>query len=197
MSGPTVSRHIRQLQDALATAEGALRTAGRWGRILAGEMPRGTRLLVGGNGGSAAQAQHLTAEIVGRYRDDREPFSAIALHAETSSLTAIVNDYGVEQIFARQVRAHGTLGDVCILMSTSGRSPNIIAAAEAALERGLRLWAMCGPGPNPLADLAAESICVDAPDTCTVQEIHLVALHELCEEFDAALASAALAEAAR
>src|SRR3712207_9363710 len=89
-----------------------------------------SRLLAAGNGGSSAQAQHLTAELVGRYRDDRPPFSAICLTAETSSLTAIANDYPPEELFARQVEAHGRPGDVLVLMSTSGRSPYIVAAAE-------------------------------------------------------------------
>jgi D-sedoheptulose 7-phosphate isomerase len=193
----TVSRHIRQLQQALMDAQPALDTAGHWGRVLADLLPNGRRLLVGGNGGSAAQAQHLTAEMVGRYQDERQPFSALALHAETSSLTAIANDYGVEEMFARPVRAHGRPGDVCLLMSTSGRSRNLLAAAHAASENGLQVWAMTGPGPNTLADLADDALYIDAPDTCTVQELHLVAVHELCAQFDAALHSATLMEARR
>jgi D-sedoheptulose 7-phosphate isomerase len=189
--------HLRQLQHALLHAQPAVELAGRWGRELTGVLPRGGRLLVGGNGGSAAQAQHLTAEIVGRYRDERAPFSAIALHAETSSLTAIVNDYGLDEMYARQVRAHGRRGDVCLLMSTSGRSGNVLAAATAAREIGLHVWAMTGPAPNPLAAVADEVLAVDASNTCTVQEVHLVALHVLCEEFDEALAALELAEAAR
>src|SRR5690606_34246671 len=102
-----------------------------WGRELAARLASGSRLLAAGNGGSAAQAQHLTAELVGRYRDERAPLSAIALHAETSALTAIVNDYGIDEMFARQVRAHGRPGDVLVVMSTSGRSPNMLAAAAA------------------------------------------------------------------
>jgi D-sedoheptulose 7-phosphate isomerase len=179
--------HVRKLQHALDASTPALEIASRWGRALAAAMSDGARLLVAGNGGSAAQAQHLTAELVGRYQDDRAPFSAIALHAETSALTAILNDYGRDEVFARQVRAHGRLGDVCLLMSTSGRSSNLLAAANAADEVGLQVWAMCGRGPNPLAELAHQAICIEAADTCTVQEIHLVAVHMLCEAFDAAL----------
>ena len=89
-----------------------------------------------GNGGSACQAQHLTSELVGRYRDDRAPFSALALCTETSALTAIGNDYGIEHLFARQVRGHGRAGDVLVALSTSGRSPNVLAAVEAAEEAG-------------------------------------------------------------
>jgi D-sedoheptulose 7-phosphate isomerase len=179
--------HVRDLQDALTDADRAMEVAEHWGRVLARVLPAGGRLLVAGNGGSAAQAQHLTAELVGRYRDEREPFSAIALHAETSSITAIVNDYGIESMFARQVLAHGRRGDVCLLMSTSGRSRNLVAAVHAARKRDLRVWAMTGPGPNPLAELADDAICIEATNTCTVQEVHLVALHVVCEAFDAGL----------
>jgi D-sedoheptulose 7-phosphate isomerase len=182
-----MSRHVAKLAAALQSSGGQWRTAERWGRQLAYVLPDGGRLLVAGNGGSAAQAQHLTAELVGRYCLDRDPFSAIALHAETSAVTAILNDYGAEELFARQVRAHGRPGDVCLLMSTSGRSSNIVSAAHAARERGLTVWAMTGAAPNPLADFADDALCVDAVDTATVQEIHLVALHLVCEEFDAAL----------
>jgi D-sedoheptulose 7-phosphate isomerase len=179
--------HVRDLRNALDACEPALDIALRWGTELAERLPRGARLLAAGNGGSAAQAQHLTAELVGRYRTDRPPFSALALHAETSSFTAILNDYGPEEVYARQVRAHGRRTDVCLLMSTSGRSPNILAAAHAALDLGLLVWAMCGPAPNPLAQLAHEAVCIPAADTATVQEVHLVAVHLICEAFDAAL----------
>jgi D-sedoheptulose 7-phosphate isomerase len=179
--------HVRKLRTALDTAEIELDTALRWGAELGQRLPRGARLLVAGNGGSAAQAQHLTAEIVGRYRDDRPPFSALALHAETSSVTAILNDYGPDEVYARQVRAHGRFGDVCLLMSTSGRSSNLLAAAKAARDTGQTVWALCGPRPNPLAELADEALCIAAADTATVQEVHLLAVHLICEAFDEAL----------
>jgi D-sedoheptulose 7-phosphate isomerase len=140
-----------------------------------------------GNGGSAAQAQHLTAELVGRYRHDRPPFSALCLSSETSSLTAIANDYPIEELFARQVEAHGRPGDVLVLLSTSGRSPNVLEAARRARAAGLQVWAMTGPRPNPLSEIAQESLCAEAPFTATVQELHLVALHVLCAAMDAEL----------
>ena len=118
--------HVRKLQAAVAASGPAMDVAQRWGRELAEVLPAGGRLLVAGNGGSAAEAQHLAAELVGRYRPDRPPFSAIALNTDTSALTAIANDYGADEIFARQVCAHGRWGDVCLLMSTSGRSPNLL-----------------------------------------------------------------------
>jgi D-sedoheptulose 7-phosphate isomerase len=179
--------HVRKLQDAIAASEPAMEIAQRWGRELAELLPAGGRLLVAGNGGSAAEGQHLAAELVGRYSPDRPPYSAIALNTDTSALTAIVNDYGADEMFARQVSAHGRWGDVCLLMSTSGRSSNLLSAARAAASSGLRVWAMTGRTPNPLADLAHETLSVDADETCTVQEVHLVALHVVCEEFDTAL----------
>ncbi|MBV9384162.1 MAG: SIS domain-containing protein [Streptosporangiaceae bacterium] len=166
-----------------------------WGQRLAGILRRGGRLLVAGNGGSAAQAQHLTAEFTGRFARDREPYSAIALHAETSAVTAIANDYGYEEVFARQVRGHGRPGDVLLAMSTSGRSANLLRAASAARGCGLAVWGLTGPAPNPLAAACDEVVCVHALDgaavpalTATVQEAHQVALHLICLAFDAAVA---------
>ncbi|RSS57771.1 SIS domain-containing protein [Streptomyces sp. WAC06614] len=165
----------------------------RWGSALACVLSGGGRLLAAGNGGSAAQAQHLTAELVGRYRTERPPFSAIALHAETSSMTAIGNDYGYDAVFARQVAAHGRAGDVLLLLSTSGRSDNLLSAAAVARARGVRVWALTGRAPNPLAQACDEALCIDADTTATVQEAHLVAVHLLCEAFDAALERTAAA----
>jgi phosphoheptose isomerase len=155
-----------------------------WGSQLADVLAGGGRLLCAGNGGSAAQAQHLTAELVGRYRDDRPALSAIALHAESSSVTAIANDYGYNAVFARQVQAHGRPGDVFLGLSTSGRSGNVLAGIEAARNGGLQVWALTGPGPNPIADAADSALAVEAPATATVQEVHQVAVHLLCAAVD-------------
>jgi phosphoheptose isomerase len=180
-----LSEHIDCLIEALRSPVTKLETARHWGGQLAAPLLAGHRLLVAGNGGSAAEAQHLTAELVGRYVADRPPLSAIALHAETSSLTAIGNDYGAAEAFARQVAAHGRDGDTVLLLSASGRSANVLAAAERARAIGLTVWAMTGPGPNPLADLADDAICVAGADTSVVQEVHLVAIHALCDALDA------------
>jgi phosphoheptose isomerase len=144
----------------------------------------GGRVLAIGNGGSAAQAQHLTAELVGRYHCERQPLSAICLHGDTSALTAIANDYGAEQAFARQVLAHGRPGDVLVALSTSGRSENVLAATRAAREAGLETWALTGPTPNPLAELCDEVAAFECPSTATVQELHMVGLHVLCGSVD-------------
>ena len=178
--------HVAALTTALRSVSDQLDTLDGWGRLLADVLCGGTRgrLLAAGNGGSAAQAQHLTAELVGRYRADRPPFSAVCLNVETSSLTAIANDYPADELFARQVEAHGRPGDVLVLMSTSGRSPNIVAAAERGRRVGMQVWSFTGPGPNPLADAADEALCVDTTYTATVQELHLVGLHALCAGLD-------------
>lgn len=179
--------HCQALEEAVGVfreAHSAHVTA--WGEELAEALHGGGRLLAAGNGGSAAQAQHLTAELVGRYQADRRPYSAIALHADTSAVTAIGNDYGYADVFARQVTAHGRPGDVVLLLSTSGRSENLVNAALAGRRAGLRVWALTGPAPNPLAAAADDALCVAAATTATVQEVHLVAVHLLCEAFDAA-----------
>ncbi|MFI7022025.1 SIS domain-containing protein [Micromonospora sp. NPDC049900] len=180
--------HLAHLAAALAPYRRCEPLLARWGVVLAQHLTAGGRLLVAGNGGSAAEAQHLTAELVGKLREDRQPLSAIALHAETSALTAIGNDYGYEEVFARQVRAHGRPDDVLLLLSTSGGSTNLLAAARAGRQAGLRCWAFTGPAPNPLADAVHEALAVDCPDSQVVQELHLVSSHLLCEYVERAMA---------
>ncbi|GAB7044171.1 MULTISPECIES: D-sedoheptulose-7-phosphate isomerase [Catenuloplanes] len=180
--------HLSGLQAALPEFRTlASATLPRWGERLARHLGTGGRLLVAGNGGSAAEAQHLAAELVGRLRDERQPLSAIALTPDSSAITAISNDYGYEEVFARQVRAHGRPGDVLILMSTSGRSPNLVKAAHAAREAGVRTWAMTGQQPNPLSRACDETLACPSPDSQVVQELHLVSVHLLCEYVDLAL----------
>jgi len=178
-----VLAHLTSLGDVLEQVRAEADRLTRWSRTMAECLVGGGRLLAAGNGGSAAEAQHLTAELVGRYDGDRRPFSAIALHGETSSLTAIANDYGYEQAFARQVHAHARPGDLVVLLSGSGRSANLLRAAEAARAVGAVSWAMTGPGPNPLAELCDDALTL--PGACGhVQEGHLLALHALCCGFE-------------
>jgi D-sedoheptulose 7-phosphate isomerase len=180
--------HFAALRIALARMEDiANARTESWGRHLAGVLDGGGRLLACGNGGSAAEAQHLTGELVGRFLHERRPLSAIALHADTSALTAIGNDYGGHESFARQVFAHGRPGDVLIALSTSGASRNVVTAAKAAHEVGMTAWAMTGPAPNTLAAVCDDAIAVEAPSVATVQEIHLVLVHALCIAIDHAL----------
>ena len=181
--------HLDELSDCLHELRRDLAKVERWSRWLGSVLLGGGRLLAAGNGGSAAQAQHLTGELVGRYRDERPPLSAIALHAETSSLTAIGNDYGPDEAYARQVRAHGRPGDVLLALSTSGASANVLAAVDAANEMELVTWALAGPRSCPLVEACDEAICFEARSTATVQECHLVAVHLLCAGIDAHVGS--------
>jgi D-sedoheptulose 7-phosphate isomerase len=194
---PVGRRHLDALVAALDHVRADTDRVDGWARHLSEVLPAGARLLAAGNGGSAAQAQHLTSELVGRYRDDRPPVSAIALHADTSSLTAISNDYGAAQAFARQVEAHGRAGDVLVVLSTSGRSSNVVAAAVAARRIGITTWALTGPAPNPLAARCDDSVCVAADATATVQEVHQVVVHLLCAGYDVATGASRGVDAAR
>jgi phosphoheptose isomerase len=157
-----------------------------WADDIAARLVAGRRLLAAGNGGSAAEAQHLTSELTGRFDGDRPAYSAISLHAESSAVTAIGNDYGYDQVFARQVSAHARAGDVVVLLSTSGKSPNLLRAAEAARAVGARTIAMTGQRPNPLADAVDDAICIDGP-SANVQEAQLVLVHALCRAMEPAL----------
>lgn len=185
--GSAPRAHVAALVAALSGLDADIDRLDRWGRILAERLHAGARLLACGNGGSAAHAEHLAAELVGRYRGERAALAAIALSAGGAGLTALANDYGVEAMFARQVAAHGRAGDVLVAISTSGRSPDVLAAVDEARRRGLATWALCGPRPNPLADRCDESVAVEAASTATVQEVHQVAVHLLCAALDAAL----------
>lgn len=182
-----IQTHVRALAEAVDRIGPEASRLDLWGRQLADVLTSGGRLLACGNGGSAAEAQHLTAELVGRFHDERIPLSAIALHADTSALTAIGNDYGIDEVFARGVRAHGRPGDVLISLSTSGTSANVLAAVKAGHEGGLTTWALTGPAPNPLAAMCDDAVCVDAASTATVQEIHLLLVHALCIAVDEVL----------
>ncbi|MCW2559496.1 MAG: hypothetical protein JWP55_3460 [Mycobacterium sp.] len=182
-----IATHFDALIDAVGRTAADVDRVTAWGSHLAGVLAGGGRLLACGNGGSAAEAQHLTAELVGRFRDERVPLSAISLHADTSALTAIANDYGEEEMFARGVRAHGRPGDVLVALSTSGTSRNVLSAVKAAHDVGMVTWALAGRPPNPLAGTCHDAICVDAPTTATVQEVHLLLVHALCMAVDAVL----------
>jgi D-sedoheptulose 7-phosphate isomerase len=191
---PVGREHLALLYDALASLDGEVERIEGWARHLAEVLLRGGRLLAAGNGGSAAQAQHLTSELVGRYRDDRPAFSALSLHAETSSVTAIGNDYGIEAVFARQVMAHGRPGDILLALSTSGCSPNVLAAAAVARKGRLITWALTGAAPNPLTAECDDALCVPSRATATVQEVHQVIVHLLCASFDHEIAAASQAD---
>ena len=179
--------HLGGLRAALDDVARHGPTLDRWAGRLTARLLAGGRLLAAGNGGSAAEAQHFTAEFVGRFIDDRRPVSAIALTSDLSGLTAIGNDYGYAEVFARQVEAHASPGDILVLLSTSGTSENVIAAARRARERGVTTWALTGGGPNPLEQECDESIRVASCNTAVIQECHLVLLHALAAAVDTRL----------
>jgi D-sedoheptulose 7-phosphate isomerase len=153
----------------------------RAGRAMSHCLNAGGKVLVFGNGGSAADAQHLAGELVGRYLRDRRALPAIALTTDPSIVTAVGNDMGFEEVFRRQVEAHGRKGDVAVGISTSGRSPNVIAALEAARANGLVTVALTGEGGGKLQGRVDHLIDVPSLDTPRVQEVHGLVVHLLCQ----------------
>ncbi|MGO8908957.1 MAG: D-sedoheptulose 7-phosphate isomerase [Bradyrhizobium sp.] len=155
--------------------------------VIVGALNAGNKLLIIGNGGSAADAQHIAAEIVGRYKQDRPAYAAIALTTDTSALTAIANDYGFEQVFARQVAGLGRQGDVLLGLTTSGRSPNILAGLRTARERGLITVGFTGSKGETLGALCDHLLVAPSDDTAVIQQIHLTVAHGICDEVEQAL----------
>jgi len=148
------------------------------------------KILACGNGGSAADAQHFAAEMVGRFERERPELPAISLVTDTSILTAIANDYDFAQVFAKQVRALGDAGDVLLAISTSGNSGNVVAAIDAAHERGMRVIALTGKGGGRMGELVTGDdvhLCVPHSVTARIQEVHLLTIHCLCDAVDASL----------
>jgi len=148
------------------------------------------KIMACGNGGSASDAQHFSAELVGRFERERPELPAISLSTDTSLLTAVANDYAFEQVFAKQVRALGAKGDVLLAITTSGNSPNIVAAIAAAHEREMRVVALTGKGGGRAAELLEPEdvhLCVPHGRTMRIQEVHLLIIHCLCDAIDATL----------
>ncbi len=153
-------------------------------------LSNGNKILACGNGGSAADAQHFAAELVGRFERERLPLPALALTTDTSIMTAIGNDYSFREIFSKQVQAFGQAGDVLLAMSTSGNSANVIAAIDVALERDMRIVALTGKGGGAIGKRLTDAdvhICVPHDRTARIQEVHLLAIHCLCDGIDVAL----------
>jgi len=172
-----------KLAAAQALAAPIARASGQMADTLRG----GGKVLACGNGGSAADAQHFAAELVNRFEAERPPLAAIALTTDSSTLTSIANDYSYDQVFAKQLRALGRKGDVLLAISTSGNSGSILEAVRAAHELGVRVVALTGNGGGKLAAvLAADDVHVCVPHTRTVriQEVHLLALHCMCDAID-------------
>lgn len=178
-----VESQLSGVECAVDSLREQLPTVRQWSEALAQTLAAGGTLFCAGNGGSAAEAQHLSAELVGRFSADRPAYSSMALTTDSSAVTAISNDYGFESVFARQIEAHAKPGDILILLSTSGRSPNLVRAAEAANRIGATTWALTGPGDSPLTEVCDSSVRIDAAAP-HVQEAHLMAVHCLCAAFD-------------
>lgn len=174
----TTERTLAEVLPALEAAIAVCHTA----------VTSGQRVLVCGNGGSASDAQHFVAELVGRFERERHPLAAIALSTDTSILTAVGNDYGFDQVFARQVSALGQTGDVLIGISTSGNSPNVLQAIEQAHSKGMRVIALTGRDGGKMAGQLNQDdvlLCVPDPRTMRIQEMHILLLHLICEGIDA------------
>lgn len=157
------------------------------GQIISNALQNGHKILCCGNGGSAADAQHFSAELLGRYINERPSFPAIALNTDTSTLTAIGNDYGYTEVFARQISALGQPGDVLVAITTSGNSANIIAAMDAARQRGMQIIALTGKQGGKVASLLQPTeihVCVPDNTTSRIQEAHILILHCWCEIID-------------
>lgn len=187
----TVGDGILLRQEALPAALNALDAdpaVPAAAAALVATLRTGRKVLVAGNGGSAAEAQHFAAELVGRFKRERAPYPAVALTVDSSILTAVANDYGYEQVFARQVGALGAPGDLFLAYSTSGESPNLLLAAEQARRQGLTVIAVTGARESSLGGAADITIRAACPDTPLAQEVHMIVTHLLCDTAEDALA---------
>jgi len=189
-----IDRISRQFEDSaqtkLAAIEWLTAPIAQAVEAMTGSLLNNGKILACGNGGSAADAQHFAAELVNRFEMERPPLAAVALTTDTSTLTSIANDYDYVQVFSKQVRALGQPGDVLLAISTSGNSPNVIDAITAAHEREMRVVALTGKGGGKMNELLGENdihICVPADRTARIQEVHLLALHCLCDGIDCLL----------
>jgi D-sedoheptulose 7-phosphate isomerase len=187
VSHDPIASHLEISLAALqrATHDAALLASARAiATAIIAALRSGNKLLIVGNGGSAADAQHIAAEIVGRYKQDRPGYAAQALTTDTSALTSIANDYGFEQVFARQVEGLGQRGDVLLALSTSGKSPNILAALRTARERGLVTVGFTGSKGENLRVLCDHLLTAPSDDTPVIQQIHLAVAHGICDEIE-------------
>ena len=186
-----IAAHLALSHEALERARsdrGLLDAARKIAETIASALRSGNKLLIAGNGGSAADAQHIAAEIVGRYKKDRPAYAALALTTDTSALTSIGNDYGFEQIFSRQVEGLGRRGDVLLAMTTSGRSPNILSALKAARSRGLVTVGLTGAKGAAMSASCDHLLVAPSDDTAVIQQIHMAFAHGICEVIEQKLA---------
>ena len=185
MNIPSPSNSMLELsQIAAQLAPSIDEPVKRAGQMIWQSLQQGGKVLACGNGGSAADAQHFVAELVGRLLQDRRPLAALALNVDPSVVTALANDYGYENLFSRQVEALGRAGDVLLVLSTSGRSINVIKSLQVAHAAGLHTIALVGVGGDPLLNEC--DVCFHVPSTSTqrIQELHISLLHAICEEVE-------------
>ena len=173
----TLQESIQAKQTFISTHESRILECAQ---SITATLESGRKILLFGNGGSAADCQHIAAEFINRFQMERPPLAAIALTCDTSVITSIGNDYAYEQIFLKQIQALGKAGDMAIGISTSGNSPNVVRAAEAAKEMGLTLVGFSGAG-GILRNLSDFAFCVDSPVTARIQEVHIMLAHMLCD----------------
>lgn len=179
------------INTKLAVQDALLAQIVQAGELLAQTLQTGNKVLCCGNGGSASDAEHFAAELVGRYVSERRSLPGIALTANTSSITAIGNDYGYEQVFARQIQGLGNAGDVLVVITTSGNSANLIHAVNTARQKKLKIIALTGKGGGKLAQLLHADkdihLCIPSDKTSRIQEAHIMLIHCWCEIIDAKL----------
>ena len=184
-------RVARQFEDSARAIQNSIETLlepiARGIDLMFEALSNDQKILACGNGGSAADAQHFSAELIGRFDRERLPLAAVALSTDTSLMTAVANDYSFEQVFAKQVAGLGRTGDVLFAISTSGNSRNVVAAIEAAYARDMRVVALTGKGGGAIGELLRDDdvhICVPHDRTARIQEVHLLVLHCLCDGID-------------
>src|SRR5437016_526491 len=180
----SITAHFRRSRETLerAVQDGELMQAMlRATDTMAAALRGGNKILIAGNGGSAADAQHIACEFLSRLNFDRNPLPAIALTTDTSLLTAVGNDYGFEQVFERQVKGLGRKGDVFLAISTSGNSPNVLSALRAARSLGIGSIGFTGSGGGAMRNLCDLCLAVPADETSLIQQIHIVAAHAICD----------------
>jgi len=180
----SLEEHLKAIQALIDSRLAEIEAAGS---LIWNALQSGNKILLCGNGGSAADAQHIAAELVGRYEQQRRAFPAISLTTDTSALTAVSNDYGYQEVFARQVEALAVASDVLIAISTSGKSPSVVKAADQARARGCKTIALTGCSGEPLMSHCDLAVVVPSDRTSRVQEAHITIGHLWCEMVDRAL----------
>ncbi|MCW5660629.1 MAG: D-sedoheptulose 7-phosphate isomerase [Burkholderiaceae bacterium] len=172
--------HLAEHRALFAQLDALAPDVQRAAALIAAALRNGGKVMFCGNGGSAADSQHLASELTGRFVDDRRPLAALALSTDSSALTCIANDYAFDQVFERQLRGLGRAGDVLVAISTSGRSPNVQRAASAARELGIGVVGLLGRDGGPIKGLSDVAIVVPSPTTARIQEAHIFIGHTLC-----------------